>query len=186
MGLKRSHWIMMASAALVVLLLSLAPRTPGKKAAEADTAGRVSEDPNSGSTPHAHDAATPGPVSKDPKVAAIIAELGAGAPPMQTILKLRELAEQDPTNVEAQYHLGLFSWQTGQYDKAMERFDRTIQLDPKGYPDAYAYLGQAYATLDSTDRAIQAIETYKTLVTDTALLREADAFLADIKNKQHP
>jgi cytochrome c-type biogenesis protein CcmH/NrfG len=45
---------------------------------------------------------------------------------MQTILKLKGLADEEPENVEAQYHLGLFSWQTGQYDKAMDRFRRTI------------------------------------------------------------
>ena len=100
--------------------------------------------------------------------------------------RLKKLADEEPDNVEAQYHLGLFSWQTGQYDKAMERFRKTIELDGKEYPDAYAYLGQAYASLDSTDKALAALETYKTLVTDTALINGADRFIADIKNKhQH-
>ena len=127
-----------------------------------------------------------GMTSKNPKVSAILSELAAGKPPMQTILKLKALADEEPDNVEAQYHLGLFSWQTGQYDKAMERFRKTIELDGKEYPDAYAYLGQAYASLDSTDRALAALETYKTLVTDTALINGADRFIADIKNKhQH-
>lgn len=183
MGLQRSHWGMIAGAAVVVVLLALAPRTPKDKAEANATAGRVSEDPASGSTPHAADA-NELPSSKDPEVAAILAELTAGAPPMQTILKLRDLADKQPDNVEAQYHLGLFSWQTGQFDKAMDRFRKVIALDAKGYPDAYAYLGQAYATLDSTDKAIAALETYKTLVTDTVLLNGADRFLADIKKKQ--
>lgn len=182
MALERKHWLMITSAALVVALLSLAPRTPSK-AGEADTSGRVSEDPNSGSTPHAHEAGNGRPASTDPSVAAIIAELGSGAPPMQTILKLRDLAEKEPQNVEAQYHLGLFSWQTGQYDKAMERFRNTVALAPEAYPDAYAYLGQAYATLDSTEKAIAAITKYKTLVKDSALMKEADVFLSDIKKK---
>lgn len=183
MALKRSQWGMVAGAAVVVVLLALAPRTPkDKAAANAAEAGRVSEDPNSGSTPHAQDAGM-APASKDPAVAAILSELAAGSAPMQTILKLRDLADKHPDNVEAQYHLGLFSWQTGQYDKAMERFRTVIALDAKGYPDAYAYLGQAYATLDSIDKAIAALETYKTLVTDTALLHGADRFLADIKKK---
>ncbi len=185
MALERKHWLMITSAALVVALLSLAPRTPAK-AGEADKGGRVSEDPASGSTPHAHDAAEGRQASSDPRVAAIIAELGSGAPPMQTILKLRDLAEQEPNNVEAQYHLGLFSWQTGQYDKAMERFRNTIALEPQAYPDAYAYLGQAYATLDSTEKAIAAITTYKSLVKDSALLKEADVFLDDILKKKNP
>ena len=185
MGMKRNHWLMIAAAAVVVVLLALAPRTPSeaaaKNAAEA-TSARVSEDPNSGSTPTA-DGPREGMTSSDPKVSAILSELASGKPPMQTILKLKALSDEEPDNVEAQYHLGLFSWQTGQYDKAMERFRKTIALDAKGYPDAYAYLGQAYASLDSADKAVAALETYKTLVTDTALLNGADRYIADIKNK---
>ena len=185
MGLTRKHWIMVTVAALVVALMAMAPRTPSDaaaaNAAEA-TSARVSEDPNSGSTPNA-DGPREGMTSKNPKVSAILSELAAGGPPMQTILKLKDLADQEPDNVEAQYHLGVFSWQTGQYDKAMERFRKTIALDPKGYPDAYAYLGQAYGSLDSTDKAIATLETYKTLVTDTALINGADRFILDLKNK---
>ena len=185
MGLARKQWIMIAGAVVVVVLLALAPRTPSGKAEENRkevASARVSEDPNSGSTPHAEAAAPM--TSKNPQVAEILAELNNGGAPMQTILKLRDLAEKDPNNVEAQFNLGIFSWQTGQYDKAMVRFKRTIELDAKGYPDAYAYLAQAYATLDSSDKAMAAIETYKTLVTDTALLNGADRFIADIKTKK--
>ena len=42
MGLKRNHWLMIAAAVLVVVLLALAPRTPSdqvaKNAAEAVSA----------------------------------------------------------------------------------------------------------------------------------------------------
>ncbi len=182
MGLNRQHWMMITAAVLVVVLLALAPRTPSGQADKNATSARVSEDPNSGSTPRA-DGPREGSTSSNPKVSAILSELAAGKPPMETIVKLRDLADQEPDNVEAQYHMGLFSWQTNQYDKAMERFRKVIALDPKGYPDAYAYLGQAYATLDSADRAVEVLETYKTLVTDTALINGADRYIADIKNK---
>ena len=184
MALERRHWAMIGGAVLATVLLALAPRTPSAKAEGAEGSARVSEDPGSGSTPQAAEAgAQDMPAIKDPKVAAIIAELNSGAPPMQTILKLREIAEKEPANVEAQYHLGLFSWQTGQYDKAMDRFRQVIALDGKGYPDAYAFLGQAYASLDSNEKAIAALETYKTLVTDTARLNGADRLIADIRTK---
>jgi tetratricopeptide (TPR) repeat protein len=175
------QWLMVSGAVLVTVLLVLAPRTPSGKAeanaAEAASA-RVSEDPNSGSTPQVE-----GPMSKDPQVAAILAELSAGGPPMQIILKLRELAEKEPDNTEAQFHLGLFSWQTGQYDKAMDRFRKVIALDPTGYPDAYAFLGRAYASLDSTTLAIEALEKYKTLVTDTALDNGAQRLIDELNTK---
>ena len=182
MGLTRQQGIMIAAAVAVTALLFLAPRTPSGKAEENASSARVSEDPNSGSTPKAEGAGA-AMVSSDPKVSAILAELATGGPPMQVIVKLRDLADKEPGNVEAQYHMGLFSWQTNQYDKAMDRFRKVIALDAKGYPDAYAYLGQAYATLDSTDKAIALLETYKTLVTDTALINGADRYINDIKNK---
>ncbi|HEX2616111.1 MAG TPA: tetratricopeptide repeat protein [Flavobacteriales bacterium] len=175
---------MVACAALVVVLLSLAPRTPQNAATDNAASARVSEDPNSGSTPHAEGAAPATmPTARDPKVAAILAELSNGAAPMQTILKLRDLAEKEPDNIDAQYHLGVFSWQTGQYDKAMARFRTVVAKDPTNYPDAFAYLGQAYASLDSTDKAIAALETYKTLVTDTAMRNGADRLITELKTK---
>ncbi len=184
MGLKRQHWIMIAAAVLVVVLLWLAPRTPAGKAGDHAASARVSEDPESGSTPKA-DGPGAAVSSADPKVSAILAELAAGGPPMQVIVKLRDLADTEPRNAEAQYHMGLFSWQTNQYDKAMERFRKVIALDPVNYPDAYAYLGQAYGSLDSVDKAVAVLETYKTLVADTALINGADRYIQDIKNKHN-
>lgn len=182
MRLKRQHWTMIAAAVAVVVLLALAPRAPVGQAEKNATSARVSEDPASGSTPRA-DGPREGAVSKDAKVSKILNELATTEAPMQVIVKLRDLADEEPENVEAQYHMGLFSWQTNQYDKAMERFRAVIALDPEGYPDAYAYLGQAYATLDSAEQAIAVLETYKTLVTDTALINGADRYIADIRNK---
>lgn len=193
MAIERKHWMMIGGALVAVLLLSLAPRAPKEAPAAEAPSGRVSEDPNSGSTPHTSEAgamsAGDAPTSKDPQVNAILAELNEavsqGRPPMAAITKLRDLADQHPDNVEAQYHMGMLSWQSGQYDKSMDRLKKVIALDPKGYPDAYAFLGQAYGSLDSLDKAITAIETYKTLVTDTALLHGADLFLADLRTKKN-
>lgn len=175
MAFGRQHWMMVAAAGVVVGLLLMAPRTPAGQAErnKAEAQAKAEEDG------HSHD----GPISSDPKVAAILEELAQGGAPMQVIVKLRDLADEEPENVEAQYHMGLFSWQTNMYDKAMDRFRKVIALDPEGYPDAYAYLGQAYVTLDSTDKALEALEKYKTLVTDTALINGADRYIAEIKNK---
>lgn len=187
MELQGRHWAMAAGAVMVTALLALAPRTPddaAKDNAATAASARVSEDPNSGSTPHAQDGSI-APLSKDPDVAQILAELNSGGPPMPTIQKLLAFADAHPDNMEAQYQLGILSWNTGQYDKAMARFRTVVAHDPKGHPDAYAFLAQAYGTLDSTDKAIAAIETYKTLVTDTALQHEADRLLTELRTKKH-
>ena len=42
----------------------------------------------------------------------------AGEAPMQGILLLRQIAEENPTNFRAQFNLGRFSAQTGQWEKS--------------------------------------------------------------------
>ncbi|MEM8566688.1 MAG: peptidase, partial [Bacteroidota bacterium] len=42
--------------------------------------------------------------------------------PMQGILMLREILQEDPDNEQATFNLGVLSMQSGQYEKAVERF----------------------------------------------------------------
>jgi tetratricopeptide (TPR) repeat protein len=53
-----------------------------------------------------------------------------GANPMAGILELKALAEAEPPNVDAVIELGRFSIQSGQLDKAKERFVQAIDLAP--------------------------------------------------------
>ena len=53
---------------------------------------------------------------------------GIGANPMEGILKIREVAEKDSTNVYAQMTLGQASVVSGQLDKAVERFTKVVKL----------------------------------------------------------
>lgn len=54
----------------------------------------------------------------------------SGENPMEGILALREMAEGDPPNVDAVVWLGIFGIQSGQLDKARERFSEALTLDP--------------------------------------------------------
>lgn len=53
-----------------------------------------------------------------------------GPNPMAGILALKALAEAEPPNVDAVIELGRFSIQSGQVDKAKERFAQAIDLAP--------------------------------------------------------
>ncbi|MEZ4756313.1 MAG: tetratricopeptide repeat protein [Flavobacteriales bacterium] len=109
-----------------------------------------------------------------------------GQDPMRGIMMLREMVEEDPNNAEAHWHLGLFSIQSGQYDKALDRFRKVRDLDEAGFPDVWFYLGRTYATLDSTDQAIECLRKYRTLTTDTVILNGVDRFLKELEgNEQH-
>jgi tetratricopeptide (TPR) repeat protein len=50
--------------------------------------------------------------------------------PMEGILKVRQVVEKDSTNVFAQMVLGQGSLMSGQYDRAIDRFEKVLDLQP--------------------------------------------------------
>ena len=82
---------------------------------------------------------------------------------MKGIMLLREVVSKDSTHINAQLNLGLFAVQSGQYDKAIERFERILQMKPE-FTEAYLYLGQTYASMGKKDKAIEALEKFKKLI----------------------
>ncbi len=62
------------------------------------------------------------------------------ATPMQGIMMLREVLQQDPTNELALFNLGLLSMRSGQYSKAVDRFRQILVSDPANRK-AQFYLG---------------------------------------------
>ena len=50
--------------------------------------------------------------------------------PMEGILKVRQVVEKDSTNIYAQMILGQGSLLSGQYDRAIDRFEKVLNLQP--------------------------------------------------------
>ena len=84
-------------------------------------------------------------------------ELVNGSNPMQGIMMLREIVAKDSNNVEAQYWLGVFAVQSGQFEKAIPRFEKVISLDPQ-YLSAYMDLGAVYKEMGRMDVALGLFE----------------------------
>lgn len=80
--------------------------------------------------------------------------------PMEGILKVREIAQKDSTNVYAQIVLGLGGIKSGQFDKAIERFEKVIALQPNNL-EAIFHLAETY---DRKGDAINAAKWYKKAV----------------------
>jgi len=162
MGFGKPQMLALAGAAVVVVLLFMVPRTPS---------GKQSETPE----------VTP---AKARMMEAVT--LVNGSEPMRGIQMLRKIVEEEPENAEAHWHLGLFSVQSGQLDKALERFKKVKELDAEGFPDVWYYLGRTYATMDSIDQAISCLTRYRTLVVeDTAITRQVDGFLKELESHEH-
>jgi len=82
---------------------------------------------------------------------------GASGAPMEGILKIREVAEKDPTNSFAQFMLGYGSMVSGQNEKAIERLKKTVELDPEN-AEAVFLLAEIY---EKTGEKKEALEWYQ-------------------------
>lgn len=78
---------------------------------------------------------------------------------MQGILLLRSIADEHPENFRAQYHLGKFSAQTGQWEKVVERFEIVKQIDPQ-FTESDYWLGVAKLQLGQTELAKAHLERF--------------------------
>ena len=98
---------------------------------------------------------------------------GIGEGPMQGIMKIRQVAEKDSTNIYAQLTLGHASIASGQYDKAIGRFLTVLHLQPNNLEAALS-LAEAY---EQTGNKAAAIEWYKKslpLINIAGLKKEVD------------
>lgn len=139
-GFKSGHWALLALTGAVVVLLLLAPHQPEMVVA---TDAEVSN-------------TEPPRVENDIDSALKII---ASEAPMQGILLLRSIADQHPENFRAQYHLGKFSAQTGQWEKVVERFEIVKQIDPE-FTESDYWLGLAKLQLGQVDMAKAHLERF--------------------------
>ncbi len=78
---------------------------------------------------------------------------GISATPMEGILKIREVADKDSTNIYAQMMLGKGSLLSGQYEKALDRFLKVARMEPENL-DASLLLGEVYERTGDKAKAI--------------------------------
>lgn len=92
--------------------------------------------------------------------------------PMAGIALLREVVEKDPKNIQANKTLGLFSLQSRQFDKAIERFNTVVELQPDA--ESYFYLATGYENIGLKNEAIAAFQKSKALASDPTLSQFID------------
>src|SRR5690606_28319003 len=87
--------------------------------------------------------------------------------PMAGIALLREVVEADPSHVGANKSLGLFSMQSRQFDRAIDRFKTVISVQPDA--ESYFYLATSYENIGLKREAITAFEKSRELAADPTL-----------------
>jgi tetratricopeptide (TPR) repeat protein len=101
--------------------------------------------------------------------------------PMQGIGLLREVVAANPKHEMAQLNLGFLAVKSGQFDKAIARFDTVLKINPKNI-EVYSYLGDVFLKKGDKEKAITNFEKYKSYLTDTIRISQVDSYIKEIKN----
>jgi len=96
--------------------------------------------------------------------------------PMQGIQMLREVLEEDANNSLAIYNLGLLSMQSQQYDKAVDRFEKLVTLDPE-HLQAQFLLGVSYFEAGDKAKAEEQFLKVKKMDNDPSVQASIDEYL---------
>lgn len=93
--------------------------------------------------------------------------------PMEGILKIREVAQKDSTNMYAQFMLGYGGMLTGQFDKAIDRLNRVVKNQPSNL-EAVFLLAEAYERSNQNAEAKKWYLKGKKFVTNPDLIKAID------------
>lgn len=163
MGSKKTILLLSLSAIILVVLLFLAPRTP-----------KLSEDQLNQSP-------------LDLKVEQAIEMVQTSGMPMKGIGLLKEVLEEDPQHKEAIWQLGMFSMQSGQYEKAVERFSSLSAIindeTNKENIGPLFELSKAYIALGDNENAISTLSKLELLVEDETLKQDINARKEELNNE---
>jgi tetratricopeptide (TPR) repeat protein len=119
--------------------------------------------------------------SVDVKINEAVAIVNEGTAPMKGILMLREVLEENPDNIRAHFQLGLLSVQSQQFDKALDRFNKVIELDDNNM-EAYYFRAHTFASLGDFEKAKTDFEKVIDNTSDKELKSEANKFLTELNN----
>ena len=94
---------------------------------------------------------------------------------------LMKVLEMDPNNINALVNLGYFATRSGQFDKAIERFKRVIEIDPQ-FTDGYLYLSDAYMQAGKREEAAQSLEEFMKFLQDEDKKQQLEIYIEQIRN----
>jgi tetratricopeptide (TPR) repeat protein len=100
--------------------------------------------------------------------------------PMQGIMLIREVAEKDPSNMYAQYMLGVGGLLSGQLDRAIERLTLVASKQPDNV-EVKLLLAEAYERKGDNTNAVKWYEAVKHLVNNPDVVKEIDARIRSLK-----
>jgi predicted Zn-dependent protease len=100
--------------------------------------------------------------------------------PMQGIMMIREVAERDPSNMYAQYMLGVGGLMSGQLDRAIDRLSTVAEKQPDNV-EVRLMLAEAYERKGDKQNAVKWYESVRSHIGNPEILKELDKRIQTLK-----
>jgi tetratricopeptide (TPR) repeat protein len=114
------------------------------------------------------------------KMALAAAYIEGAGQTMQGVQLLLGITREKPDNVPANLMLGRLAVQSGQFDKAIGRFETILKQDPKN-TEAMYFLAEAYKGKGNKTKAIELFEDCKKIVNKPEFSKEIDNYINSFK-----
>lgn len=106
----------------------------------------------------------------------------ATADPMKGIMMLREVVTEKPNHENAQLNLGFLAVRSNQYEKALQRFDKVLEINPSRL-EMHIYKGQLYSQMKDKANAIECFVTFKQLSNNPQMIEQVNQYIEDLKKQ---
>ena len=100
--------------------------------------------------------------------------------PMQGIMMIREVAERDPSNMYAQYMLGVGGMMSGQLDRAIDRLSLVASKQPENV-EVKLMLAEAYEKKGDKKNAVKWYKSVRSYIGNPEILQELDKRIQTLK-----
>lgn len=120
------------------------------------------------------------PANEEAQLAMATAYIEGGGEPMKGVMMLREIVKEKPDDIPANTLLGRMSIQSGQFDKAIGRFETVLKKEPEN-KEALYFMAQAYEGKGDKKTAIEYLEKCKKVVNNPAFSRDIDQYINSLK-----
>lgn len=100
--------------------------------------------------------------------------------PMEGILKVRQVVEKDSTNVFAQMVLGQGSLMSGQYDRAIDRFEKVLAIQPVNL-EAILLMAEVFERKEDKANAIKWYSKALPLAPNPAMISALEKRINELK-----
>ena len=100
--------------------------------------------------------------------------------PMQGIMMIREVAERDPSNMYAQYMLGVGGLMSGQLDRAIDRLSIVASKQPDNV-EVKLMLAEAYERKGDKQNAVKWYESVRSHIGNPEILKELEKRIQTLK-----